>query len=193
MQNLIGNMAMDFKKNYFLRNMIDLEKTLGEYLTEADFNYVLFDKGEVVVWGDRTPIIFADEMAIINELTDEEINAIDKNGNFPPHLKVMTEQDFIYEYCLSALADWFKDKAKEIGEDDGICHIIWLDETFNGYLKSESVTTDVLGIYNSNEDDGLSFLVSDKNDSCQLFFDISDFHINELIDFVKYVEKHLEN
>ena len=183
---------MDFKKNYFLRNMVDNEKSLSEYLTEADFNYVLFDKGEVAVWGDRTPVIFADEMAIINELNEDEFDA---DGNFAPHIKVETEQDFIYNHCLSALADWFKEKAKKIGENDGICHIIWLDETFNNFLPN-CTTSDVLGIYNSNEDNGLSFLVSDKNDGCQLFFDISDFHIDELIKFVKYVEneeKNLEN
>ncbi len=178
---------MDFKKNYFLRNMIDLEKTLGEYLADADENYVILENGEPLIWvGDRTPVIFGDEMGVLNELG--EIKGLDDNGDLLPNFKVMTEQDFIYEHCLSALADWFKDKAKEIGENDGVCNIIWLDKTFNNFIPAGKAS-DVLGIYNSLESDGLSFLMSDSEDSLQTFFTLDDFYMNEIIEFVKFVEK----
>ena len=123
---------IDFKKNYFLRNMIDLGKTLGEYLTDADENYVILEKGEPLIWGDRTPVIFGDEMGVLNELG--EIGGLDDNGDLLPNFKVMIEQEFIYKYCLSALEDWFKDKAKKIGEDYGVCHIIWLDDRFVNFV-----------------------------------------------------------
>lgn len=189
---------IDFKKNYFLRNMIDLEKTLAEYLTDADNNYVIIDNGDVIVWvGDKSPVVFGDEMGVLNELG--EIGGLDDKGELLPNIKVMTEQEFIYKYCLSALEDWFKDKAKKIGEDDGICHIIWLDDRFVNFVSNDNVS-DVLGIYNSNEENGLTFLVSDSNDSLQVWYTIDDFHINEIIDFVGYVEheekkfeKDLEN
>ena len=178
----------EFNKNYFLLNKVDLDKSLSQYLTDADENYVLFDRGIVTVWGDRNPVIFGDEMAVINELQEDEF---DKDGNLAPYLKVETEQDFIYRHCLSALEDWFKERAKEIGEDDGICHIIWLDETFNDFLPN-CTTPDVLGIYNNNEGNGLSFLVSDKDDGCQVFWSIDDFNMNELIKFVRYIEGEKE-
>lgn len=174
-----------FKQNYFLRNMIDLEKSLAEYLTDADENYVILEKGNPLVWGDRSPVVFGGEMDVLNELG--EIDGLDDKGELKPYFKVMTEQDFIYEHCLSALEDWFKDKAKEIGENDGVCNVIWLDDRFVNFVSNSKVS-DVLGIYNSLESDGLSFLVSDSEDSLQVWYTLDDFHINEIIDFVRFVE-----
>lgn len=177
---------MDFKKNYFLRNMIDLGKTLGEYLTDADENYVVLEKGEPLVWGDRSPVIFGDEMGVLNELG--EIGGLDDNGDLLPNFKVMIEQEFIYNYCLSALEDWFKAKAKVIGENDGVCNVIWLDDSFCGFISKNNVT-DVLGIYNSIENNGLSFLVADSKDELQIWFTLDDFYINEIIELIKFVER----
>lgn len=178
-------MKMKIKKNYFLRNCVDLAKSLSDYLTDADNNYVILNLGEPLVWGDKSPVIFADEMALLNEL--EEIGGLDDKGELKPDFKVMTEQDFIYRYCLDGIADWFKAKAKEIGENDGVCNVIWLDDRFVNFVSCGKVS-DVLGIYNSLDSDGLSFLVSDSEDSLQTWFTLDDFYINEIIDFVKYVE-----
>ena len=35
---------MELKKNYFLRNMVDMEENLSTYLKKADFNYVILEK-----------------------------------------------------------------------------------------------------------------------------------------------------
>lgn len=178
---------MKIKKNYFLRNCVDLAKSLSDYLTDADNNYVILNLGEPLVWGDKSPVIFGDEMALLNELG--EIGGLSDDGErLCPEYEVLTEQDFIYRYCLDGLAEWFKAKAKEIGENDGVCNVIWLDKTFNNFVPAGKVC-DVLGIYNSLDSDGLSFLVSDSEDSLQVWFTLDDFYMNEIIDFVKYVEK----
>ena len=72
--------------------------------------------------------------------------------------------------------------AKEKGEYDGVCHVLWLDGTlFNGachIAAYKTVLTDILALY-AGEDmtgaDSLSVLAASEDDTAQLFVDITDF------------------
>lgn len=55
------------------------------------------------------------------------------------------------------------------GENDGVCLITWLPDSFNGVVKNMGKATDILGAYYSIEDGGLSFSVQDKDDTYTLF------------------------
>ena len=84
---------MEFKHNYFLRNMVDLDiKSLAEYLKHSDVNYVIMVNDEPIVFaGDKTPAVFGGEIDVQNELAECGL----VNENFEPKEggKVITELD----------------------------------------------------------------------------------------------------
>ena len=86
------------KTNFVEKAASELGVSVGEYLKNADFNYVIFYKGKVDAWEDGSPVIYGDEMGVIAEI--QQSNGLDENGNLTADWNVMTEWDFICNYCL---------------------------------------------------------------------------------------------
>jgi DNA-dependent RNA polymerase auxiliary subunit epsilon len=93
------------------------------------------------------------------------------------------------EIAKADLIHWVKEK----GEYDGVCHVLWLDNTFYGACNIaayKTSLTDILALY-AGEDmtgaDSLSVLAASEDDTAQLFVDITDFNadvIDRIYDFV---------
>ena len=73
------------------------------------------------------------------------------------------------------------------GENDGVCLITWLPDSFYGVVKNMGLATDVLGVYYSAVDGGLSFSVQDSDDTYTLFpvgfYDFEPSVQNMLVDY----------
>lgn len=165
---------MKFTKTNFAEEAAsELGVSVGEYLKNADFNYVIFYKGKVDTWEDGSPVIYGDEMGVIAEI--QQSNGLDENGNLTADWNVMTEWDFICKYCLDWLSTYlanyiFNDDSTEY---DGVCWIHWLDKGFYGAINIDSYT-DILGAY-VGEDGALSFLITNNSDCVQTFVGLSEF------------------
>ena len=167
-----------FRKNYFLLNMIDLDKSLYQYLKDADYNYVIIYKNNIDVWeGDRSPVIYSDEIEILNEIGEDE----DRNNYV-----VMTEQDFILSYCYSELEKYLVDKIKEINYFDGVCYVVFLDG-FNNTININDMT-DILSVHYGGEANGITFVISNDNDTKQSFATLNEFPIDVIINVIEYIE-----
>ena len=161
------------KTNFVEKAASELGVSVGEYLKNADFNYVIFYKGKVDTWEDGSPVIYGDEMGVIAEI--QQSNGLDENGNLTADWNVMTEWDFICKYCLDWLSTYlanyiFNDDSTEY---DGVCWIHWLDKGFYGAINIDSYT-DILGAY-VGEDGALSFLITNNSDCVQTFVGLSEF------------------
>ena len=153
---------MEFTKTNFVEEASrELGMSVGEYLKNADFNYVIFYKGKVDAWKDGSPVIYGDEMSVIAEI--EQSNGLDENGNPTSDWSVMTEWDFICKYCLDWLVAYLANYIcnDDSNDYDGICWIHWLDKGFWGVINiNDGKYTDILGAY-VDEDGALSFSVCD--------------------------------
>ena len=153
---------MEFTKTNFVEEASrELGMTVGEYLKNADFNYVIFYKGKVDTWKDGSPVIYGDEMSVIAEI--EQSNGLDENGNPTSDWSVMTEWDFICNYCLDWLVAYLANYIcnDDSNDYDGICWIHWLDKGFWGAINiDDGKYTDILGAYVS-DDGALSFSICD--------------------------------
>ena len=186
--------TMEIKKNYFLRNMVDLEKSFAEYLSSADFNYVILEKNIPLVWAsDKTPVIYGGEIDVLNELV--EIGAFeDENMSIlKPDFKVMTELDFIVTFCLDAVADYIAKKIITYGEFDGTNFVLNTDDSFNGIIDYHGMT-DILGIYVSNDSKSeLTFFVSNDKDTNRDFLWLNYLPNEVIVKIVQFVEKTYNN
>ena len=153
---------MEFTKTNFVEEASrELGMSVGEYLKNADFNYVIFYKGKVDTWKDGSPVIYGDEMSVIAEI--EQSNGLDENGIPTSDWSVMTEWDFICNYCLDWLVAYLANYIcnDDSNDYDGICWIHWLDKGFWGAINiDDGKYTDILGAY-VDEDGALSFSVCD--------------------------------
>ena len=153
---------MEFTKTNFVEEASrELGISVGEYLKNADFNYVIFYKGKVDAWEDGSPVIYGDEMSVIAEI--EQSNGFDENGNPTSDWSVMTEWDFICNYCLDWLAAYLANYIcnDDSNDYDGICWIHWLDKEFWGAINiDDGKYTDILGAY-VGDDGALSFSICD--------------------------------
>ena len=153
---------MEFTKTNFVEEASrELGMTVGEYLKNADFNYVIFYKGKVDAWKDGSPVIYGDEMSVIAEI--EQSNGLDENGNPTSDWSVMTEWDFICNYCLDWLVAYLANYIcnDDSNDYDGICWIHWLDKGFWGAINiDDGKYTDILGAY-VGDDGALSFSICD--------------------------------
>ena len=164
---------MEFiKTNFVEKAASELGVSVGEYLKNADFNYVIFYKGKVDTWEDGSPVIYGDEMGGIAEI--EQSNGLDENGNLTADWNVMTEWDFICKYCLNWLSTYLANYIRNdnSNEYDGVCWIHWLNG-FNNSINIDSYT-DILGAY-VGEDGALSFLITNNSDCVQTFVGLSEF------------------
>ena len=167
---------MEFTKTNFVEKAAyELGVSVGEYLKNADFNYVIFYKGKVDTWEDGSPVIYGDEMGVIAEI--EQSNGLDENGNPTSDWSVMTEWDFICKYCLDWLSTYLANYIcnDNSNEYDGVCWIHWLNG-FNNSINIDSYT-DILSAY-VGEDGTLSFLITNNSDCVQTFVGLSEFDNN---------------
>lgn len=158
------------KKNYFLVNAIDMGENIKEYLESAKFNYVIVEGGQVLMWGNKFPVIFG-SMEDVNA----ELNYLKDSKN---QIIVMSEFDFIIGHCLSAIEDIIINQIKIKGENDGVCHIFF----FNGLNNVININgmTDILN--GSVGADGLlSLLISDEDDNKQDFISLGDIKDSDVI------------
>ena len=160
------------KTNFVEKAASELGVSVGEYLKNADFNYVIFYKGKVDAWEDGSPVIYGDEMGVIAEI--QQSNGLDENGNLTADWNVMTEWDFICKYCLDWLSTYLANYIRNdnSNEYDGVCWIHWLNG-FNNSINIDSYT-DILGAY-VGEDGALSFLITNNSDCVQTFVGLSEF------------------
>lgn len=153
---------MEFTKTNFVEEASrELGISVGEYLKNADFNYVIFYKGKVDTWEDGSPVIYGDGMGVIAEI--EQSNGLDENGNPTSDWSVMTEWDFICKYCLDWLVAYLANYIcnDDSNEYDGVCWIHWLDKGFWGAINiDDGKYTDILGAY-VDDDGALSFSICD--------------------------------
>ena len=109
-------------------------------------------------WEDGSPVIYGDKMGVIAEI--EQSNGLDENGNPTSDWSVMTEWDFICNYCLDWLVAYLANYIcnDNSNEYDGVCWIHWLNG-FNNSINIDSYT-DILGAY-VGDDGALSFSICD--------------------------------
>ena len=163
------------KTNFVEKAASELGVSVGEYLKNADFNYVIFYKGKVDAWEDGSPVIYGDEMGVIAEI--QQSNGLDENGNLTADWNVMTEWDFICKYCLDWLSTYLANYIcnDDSNDYDGVCWIHWLNG-FNNSINIDSYA-DILGAY-VGEDGALSFLITNNSDCVQTFVGLSEFDNN---------------
>lgn len=180
---------MELKKNYFLRNMVDMEKNLSTHLKDAEFNYVILEKNIPLVWGDKTPVVFGGEDDVQNELVG--LDALNENGTLKDDFKVMTELEFIETFCLSEVVNFIKKKTLCDGVFDGVNMVVNTDNTFNNLVNFDNMT-DILGIYaNMNGHEEASVLVSSNDDTKKEFIYVSKLPMNIIIKLIEFLEKEI--
>lgn len=159
------------KKKYFLVNAIDMGESIKEYLESAKSNYVIFEGEQVLMWGDKFPVIFGS----MEDVNTEIENYLKDSKN---QISVMSEFDFIIDHCFSAIEEIIINQIKVKGENDGVCHIFF----FNGLNNVININgmTDILN--GSVGVDGLlSLLISDEDDNEQGFISLDDIKDNNVI------------
>ena len=137
---------MKLKTNYFKINAVDCEESLAQYLRNANENYVILFMGIPDMWGDGMPVIYGDYEEVVRELSNS--NAFEKaNGNLKDGYNIMTEQEFLFEFCFDELVKAIVQLLKVVGDKaDTNIFIHYLDgEKFNGCIDKGGLT-DVLSI-----------------------------------------------
>ena len=62
---------MKLRTDYFKINCVDMEKSLAEYIKEADENYVILYDGIPDMWaGNGMPVIYGDYTELMYELSN---------------------------------------------------------------------------------------------------------------------------
>ena len=186
---MVAKITNHFKEDYFIRNLVDLEKTFAQYLADADYNYVIIYKGAIDTWaGDECrPVIYGDEQEVINETYE--------NGKMKDEFEVMTEQEFLINFCLDGIVEYLFKKVMNINYFDGVNYILHFDNSFNGIIDIDGMT-DILNICTDEVRKNVSFLISNEDDTKQDFCYLGELmeHTENPIDFlikiVDYVEKN---
>lgn len=174
---------MELKTNYFKINAIDCEESLAQYLRNADENYVILFRGVPDMWGNGMPVIYGDS-EVASELSN--CNAFGKvDGYLKDDYKVMTEQDFLFEFCFDELVKAIVQLLKVVGEKaDTNLFIHYLDgEKFNGCIDKGGVT-DVIKIQYDETLKELTALISTPNDELQYFVFLDELPHKVFIDIV---------
>ena len=159
------------KKNYFLVNAIDMGENIKEYLESAKSNYVIFEGSQVLMWGNKFPVIFG---------SMEDVNAEIENNlkDSKNQIIVMSEFDFIIDHCFSAIEEIIINQIKIKGENDGVCHIFFFNN-LNNVININGMTDILNGSVGA--DGLLSLLISDEDDNKQDFISLGDIKDSDVI------------
>ena len=159
------------KKKYFLVNAIDMGENIKEYLESAKSNYVIFEGNQVLMWGNKFPVIFG---------SMEDVNAEIKNNlkDSKSQIIVMSEFDFIVDHCFSAIEEIIINQIKIKGENDGVCHIFFFNN-LNNAININGMTDILNG--SVGVDGLLSLLISDEDDNKQDFISLGDIKDSDVI------------
>ena len=162
------------KKDYFKKNMVDLECNVKDYILNSEFNYVILENGVPFVWADNSPVVFGDENSAISELLELHIINED-NDVIPNNIRIMTEFEFLVEFCYNELVTILANEIcnNDDNEYDGVCWIHWFDSKFYNLINIENTYIDILGAY-VGEDGNLSFSVY-ENDYFSTFVSLYEF------------------
>lgn len=160
---------MKLKTNYFLTNMIDCNiDCVADYFENAKYNYVIMQNGQPVHWieedGDA-PIIYGDKEDYENELK-YNLDGYNEDGTLKDEFEVMTEWDFLMEYCLDAIISYMIKQIKRENNFDGVCYIHYMNQIVK-YGKD-----DIIALYVSNDSElpNLSALIAENGDDCMQYF-----------------------
>lgn len=176
---------IEFKHNYFLINMIDLDKSLSQYLKDSVYNYVIIENNNPLIFaGDKMPIIFGGIEDVEHELLEADLI-----GN--PNVNVINERDFIKDYCFDAINDWVKSKTLEYGEYDGNYHILWFTPNLYNKIKIDDYT-DILAAYVNPKEEYAHILVADEYDKKQTWIDLDEFNTETIINIIAEMEHFVE-
>jgi len=174
---------MKLKTNYFLNQMIELNvDSVVDYFKSAKYNYVIMMNGQPVHWieGDGdAPIIYGDVEDYENELINN-LDGYDEYGFLKDNFKVMTEFDFLMQYCMDAIIDWMVKQIKRENNFDGVCYIHYM----NNIIKYNNGI--ILDAYVNPTTNKLSFLVSeDEDDMKQYFITINDLDKETILELIE--------
>ena len=162
------------RKKYFLRNAVDCEKSIFDYIQDSIFNYVILDNNYPLTWGDGSPVIYG---------SLEDAKAESQEGDV-----IITEWEFLVKFYMNDIEEILINTIKENGEFDGNCYVHWLGEDFYGVINLDGYT-DILGAF-VGTDNMLSFLVSDENDNKQGFVDILQFDNDVIYKIINNILKY---
>ena len=176
---------IEFKKNYFKRNAIDCDCSVKDYILDSYFNYVVLENGVPLIWGDRTPVIYGDIDSLNESLS--EMNML-VNGKLIDGVEVITELEFINEFCQKELEKLIIDEVKQDCNYDGVTYIKFLDANNLINEGDEHKMTDILNVCVSYYCDfsgfGVSYLISDADDKYQTYVGSEKFNDDVLFDIL---------
>lgn len=85
---------MELKKDYFISASKELAETIAEYYEDSKVNFVLVEKGEIIMWKDGSPVIYGEKDAVLEELS---------NWDSVANVCIKTERWLIDTYCKDEL------------------------------------------------------------------------------------------
>ena len=152
-----------FKKDYFIERAEMFNISVMEYLTDAEFNYVIIQKyGSPLVFQDNTPVVYGGE-------EDAETDMIESDN-------AITELEFLVRYCRDEVEKAIADFIIKEGYNDEVSWIHSFDKSFDNVIDYDMFPyTDILSAYVGMEDKHLSFLCSSNNDKFQTWLFLTDF------------------
>lgn len=181
---------MKLRTDYFKINCVDMEKSLAEYIKEADENYVILYDGIPDMWaGNGMPVIYGDYTELMYELSNS--NAFEKtNGELKDGYKVMTEQDFLFEFCRKEIEDAIAQMCKIFGDKMSDNQYVFsiMSDKFNGCIDKGGVT-DVLNITYDDNNKELTAFISTPNDDLQYYVFLDELPNNVLIMIIEDLTK----
>ena len=181
---------MEFKHNYFLRNMVDLDiKSLAEYLKHSDVNYVIMVNDEPIVFaGDKTPAVFGGEIDVQNELAECEL--VNENFELKEGVKVLTESDFIKQFCIDAIEEAIIDLVKKKGDFDNNYYLFYFSNALCGSIDIRGMKDVVTAFARGNQIKGkeLEILIANDDDTKQEYVSVNELGMETIIKMIAEIE-----
>ena len=85
---------MELKKDYFISASKSICKSIASYYEDSKVNFVLVEKGEIIMWKDGSPVIYGEKDAVLEELS---------NWDSVANVCIKTERWLIDTYCKDEL------------------------------------------------------------------------------------------
>ena len=98
---------MELKKDYFISASKSIGKSIASYYEDSKVNFVLVEKGEIIMWRDGDPVIYGNKDEVLAELA---------NWDSVSNVSIKTERWLIDTYCKDELKKAL-DKEKFESED----------------------------------------------------------------------------